>query len=103
MNSESKVVKKFNNFMPKVRNSKLLNQILLEGEITGSFFSSAKKFEMIIYYTPFRSKITDIFINGVDMQNKKLNLTFAVGDSIEVAREWISKNNYKIIHDIVRF
>lgn len=101
--SHNNRIKRFGNFIPKRKYSKMLNQIFIEGKTGKTLFSKSKDFEMIVYFTPLKGIILDIIIEGTTLLDKKLNIDFKIGDNIDKALEWVSKNNHTITHEINRF
>jgi hypothetical protein len=96
-------IKRFENFMPKRKYGKMLNQIFIEGKTGKTFFSRSKDFEMIVYFTPLKEIILDITIEGTTLLDKRLNIDFKIGDNIDKLKDWVSKNNHTITHEINRF
>jgi hypothetical protein len=94
MSAERKI-KNFKDYsMQKPTYYKMLNKLVITGEHKYGFFSKKKPFEIIIYYTPLKGKIMDIFSN-----NSEIELPFKQGDNISIVREWYKFNNYHITLD----
>lgn len=89
------IVKKFKEFNPMRKWAKISNQLVIEGTVK-KFFKKAD-FEIVIYYTPIRKTIINIHS---DINVKKLNLTFKIGDNLDKAIKWIDKNKHQIKYNI---
>lgn len=89
-------VKTYNQFSSSRRRHRRFNRIHIEGELKGGFLSKSKPFEIIVYFTGMKKIVFDIYTDGVSKDDKKLNLTFKIGDHIDEAKEWAQKNGYKI-------
>lgn len=100
MDGERKI-KRFGEFMSS-RRFKGLNQIVIVGKTKKSFFYPSKNFEMQIFYTPGKKIILQIISNDIDINDKRLNVDFKIGDSIDVVRKWVEKNGHEIIAEIER-
>lgn len=100
MDGERKI-KRFGEFMSS-RRFKGLNQIVIVGKTKKSFFYPSKNFEMQIFYTPGKKIILQIISNDIDINDKRLNVDFKIGDSIDVVRKWVEKNGHEIIIEIER-
>ena len=100
MDGERKI-KRFGEFMSS-RRFKGLNQIVIVGKTKKSFFYPSKNFEMQIFYTPGKKIILQIISNDIDINDKRLNVDFKIGDSIDVVRKWVEKNGHVIIIEIER-
>ena len=75
---------------------RLLNQIVVVGKTKKTFFRKSKDFELQLYYTPLKSKIMIININGVELDNPRLGFNFEIGDKIDVVFDWIEQNGHKV-------
>jgi hypothetical protein len=78
---------------------KLLNLIVIKGQTKKSFWRKSKEFELQVYFTPVKSKIIFLDINGIDIDHPKLYLTFNTGDNISSVYDWVLKNDHKIIFE----
>jgi hypothetical protein len=78
------------------RLKRLLSQVVVVGKTKKTFWKKSKDFEMQIYYTPVKNKIMLINIEGVDIDNNQLSVTFTVGDEISLVFDWIKKNGHEI-------
>ena len=79
---------------------KLLSQLVIVGKKKKWFWSKTKDFEMQIYHTPLRNKIIIIKVTGID--ESELNFDFKIGDSIDLALNWVEKNGFEIKAEINR-
>ncbi len=96
-------IKKFKDFMgvgSNIRRS--MNHMIVQGEFKSWFFGKPKSFELHIYYTPSRETIVDVKIYSDSVTIDSLNPDFKLGDNIEVAKNWIEKNNYRITDSFLR-
>lgn len=78
------------------RLKRLLNQVIVVGKTKKTFWRRAKDFELQIYYTPVKNKIMLLNIEGVDLDNKQLDINFTIGDDIQIVFDWIEKNGHEI-------
>lgn len=78
------------------RLKRLLSQVVIVGKTKKTFWRKSKDFEMQIYYTPVKNKIMLINIEGVDIDNPQLAVTFTVGDDVSLVFEWIEKYKHEI-------
>lgn len=92
----NKRIKSFNGFNTSDRKRSNFNQLYIEGVLKGGFLKKDKEFEMIIYSTPSKRMIFDVYIKGIDISDPKLKISFKVGDSIEKAKDWVNENNHNI-------
>lgn len=92
-------IQKYKEFSSKRRRSGRFNRIHIEGEIKVGFISKPKPFEMIVYFTNVKKLIFDIYIDGVSINDKKLKLSFKIGDHIDKAKEWAEENGYDISYE----
>ncbi len=77
-----------------------LSRLVVTGKTKKSFFSKPIDFELHIFYTPEKHRIIDMTAYGIELNNPKLNLTFKMGDNIDVARKWIEDNDYFLLYEI---
>jgi hypothetical protein len=78
------------------RLKRLLSQVVIVGKTKKTFWRKSKDFEMQIYYTPVKNKIMLINIEGVDIDNPQLAVTFTVGDDVSLVFEWVEKYRHEI-------
>ncbi len=94
-------IKKFSDFMAslgsKMRRS--LNHLIIEGSVKSWFFSNPKGFELHIYYSNQKETILDIRIQSQKLKLEDLDLTFGVGDNINVVYQWVNERGYDIVAD----
>jgi hypothetical protein len=88
-------VQTYKEFSSRRRNGRF-NRIHIEGEIKGGFLSKSKPFEIIVYFTNVKKIIFDIYTDGVSKDDKKLKLSFKIGDHIDKAKKWAEENGYDI-------
>ena len=72
------------------------NRIQIEGEIKRGILLRPKYFEIIVYFTPVKKTIFDIYTRSVDINDKRLKLDFKIGDNISKAKDWVTKNGHEI-------
>ncbi len=77
-----------------------LSRLVVTGVTKKSFFFKPIEFELHIFYTPGKKRIMDIVAYGIEKDNKRLNLTFSVGDDIESAMKWIDDNDHLLLYEI---
>lgn len=80
---------------------RFMNHLAIEGYHKTWFLGKPKKFELHIYYTQVRNTITDMKFYS-ELKLSEMNLPFNLGDNIELAKEWVEKNNYEITFDLNR-
>lgn len=94
-------IKNFSDFMVslghKMRRS--LNHLIIEGSVKSWFFSKPHLFELHIYYSNQKETIIDIKIESEKIKLEDLNLTFRVGDNINLAYQWINDGGHNILAD----
>jgi len=78
------------------RLKRLWSQVVIVGKTKKTFWRKSKDFEMQIYYTPVKNKIMLINIEGVDIDNPQLAVTFTVGDDVSLVFEWVEKYRHEI-------
>lgn len=89
-------VKNFKDFSSTMKRSRKFNRIYIEGEIKGGFLSKSIPFEIIVYFTNVKKIIFNIYSEGIDIKDKRLKLSFKIGDHIDLAKQWVMDNGYKI-------
>jgi len=100
MDSDRKI-KRFGEFMSS-RRFKGLSQIVIVGKTKKSFFYPSIDFELQIFYTPGKKIILQVISNEIDIHDKRLNVDFKIGDSIDIVKNWVEKNGHKITAEIER-
>ena len=93
--------KRFGEFMSS-RRFKGLDHIVIVGKTKKSFFYPSIDFELQIFYTPSKKAILQIISNDIDIHDKRMNIDFKIGDSVDVAKEWVKRNGHKITAEIER-
>ncbi len=82
---------------------RFMNHMVVEGTTKSWFFSKPKSFEIHIYYTPVKKTIVEIkFYSDDNLDLESIKPQFKSGDNIEIAKNWIEKNNYTIRTDLSR-
>ena len=94
-------IKKFGEFMSN-RRFKGLNQIVIVGKTKKSFFYPSKDFELQLFYTPGKKIILQIISDDIDIHDKRLNVDFKIGDSIDLVKNWVERNGHEITAEIER-
>jgi hypothetical protein len=94
-------IKRFGEFMSS-RRFKGLNQIVIVGKTKKSFFVPSKDFELQIFYTPGKKFILQIISDDIDIHDKRLNVDFKIGDSIDIVKNWVERNGHEITAEIER-
>ena len=89
--------------MENKRKWKMLNKLFVKGTIKGGFFKKNKDFELVIYFSGMKRVVFDIQSDTINIKDPKLGIDFGVGDSIDKAKDWISRNNHVIDVEIDRF
>ena len=84
------------------RRFKGLNQIVIVGKTKKSFFYPSKDFELQIFYTPGKKFILQIISDDIDIHDKRLNVDFKIGDSIDIVKNWVERNGHEITAEIER-
>ena len=97
-----RIIKNYGEFMSGGKYTKGLNRLFIEGTTRRTFFQKPQKFEIIVYFTPIKRRIIDIEFKGIPVNDSRLNIDFKIGDSIDLAKEWVSKNGHQIVHEIDR-
>jgi len=95
-------IKKYRDFMSGGKYTKGFNRLFIEGVTKGTFFNRPKEFELIVYFTPIKRRIIDISFKGISFNDSGLNINFKIGDSIDLVKDWVNKNGYKITHEVDR-
>lgn len=94
-------IKNFGNFMAGSKMRRFMNHLVIEGDYKSWTFGKSKPFELHIYYTPVKNIIVDTkFYSEINLE--QLEPPFKLGDNIQIARDWVTKNNYRIINDLNR-
>jgi hypothetical protein len=96
------IIKKYGDFMSGGKYTKSLNRLFIEGVTKGTFFQRPKEFELIVYFTPIKRRIVDISFKGISVGDSRLNINFKIGDNIDIVKDWVNTNGYKITHEIDR-
>jgi hypothetical protein len=95
-------IKKFQDFMSGRRYSRSLSHLVVSGRTKKSFFSKSIDFELHVYFTPVKKVIIDIYSTGIDLDDRKLSLTFKKGDVIDSVYKWVEDNGHEIIFELIR-
>jgi len=97
-------IKKFDEFEPVRKRWKMLNKLYIKGTLKGSFWHKKVDFEMVVVYTNVKNLILDIQLldGNTSLRDDRFNIDFRIGDHIDRAKEWVSKNGYKIDADIIK-
>ena len=82
--------------MPDIRFKKILGQMFISGVIKGTFFRKSKDLELLIFFTPIKGKIVEIIPIGFELDEKKINIDFKIGDDISLVRDWCQINGHQI-------
>ena len=93
-------IKKFGEFMVDKKFRHSLSRLVVTGTTKKSFFVKPIEFELHIFYTPGKKRIIELITYGIEKYNPKLNLTFSVGDEIELAKKWIDDNGHLLLYEI---
>lgn len=93
-------IKKFSEYVVDKKFRHSLSRLVVTGHTKKSFFSKSIEFELHIFFTPARKKIIELVSYDIEKDNPKLNLTFKVGDDIELARQWIEDNGHFLLYEI---
>lgn len=77
---------------------RMMSQLDIVGTTKSGFFKKPKDFEIQVYYTPVKKIVTGISPLNIDIAN----LPFKKGDHIDVVKDWVKENGYKIEIEINR-
>lgn len=95
-------IKKFEDFMTSSKMRRFMNHLVVEGNYKGWVLGKSKPFELHIYYTPIKQIILDMkFYSEINLD--QLNISFKMGDNIQLVKDWVEKNKYEITFDLNRF
>jgi len=93
-------IKKFGEFMADKKFRHSLSRLVVTGTTKKSFFLKPIEFELHIFFTPGKKRIIDMVSYGIEKDNPRLNLTFSVGDEIDLALKWIDDNGHLLLYEI---
>lgn len=92
------IIKKFDEFMSSRKFRRMMSQLEITGTTKRGFFSKSITFEIQVYYTPMKKVITAILPLNITIDE----LPFKRGDHIDVVKDWVKENGYKIEIEINR-
>jgi len=97
-------IKKFDEFKPVRKKWKMLNKLYIKGTLKGSFWTQKTSFEMVIVFTNLKKLIVDVQLlnDDVSLRDKRFDIDFNIGDSIEKAKEWVSRNGHEIEIEVIK-
>jgi hypothetical protein len=104
MNNDLKNIKRFSDFKPVKKRYKMLNKLYIKGSLDGKFWAKSIDFEIMIVFTVLKNIIVDIILmdGNTSLNDKRFNFDFKIGDSINLAKEWVERNNHTIEAEIKR-
>jgi hypothetical protein len=97
-------IKKFDEFKPVRKKWKMLNKLYIKGTLKGSFWKKEVDFEMVVVHTNIKNLIVDIQLleGDISLRDDRFNIDFRIGDHIDKAKEWVSKNGHVIDADVIK-
>lgn len=97
-------IKKFDEFKPVRKKWKMLNKLYIKGTLKGSFWKKEVDFEMVVVHTNIKNLIVDIQLleGDISLRDDRFNIDFRIGDHIDKAKEWVSKNGHIIDADVIK-
>jgi hypothetical protein len=102
MDEANRRIKKFKDYVSSRKYSRSLSHLVIKGKTKKSFFFRSKDFELHVYFTPVKKIIIEIYSDGIDLDDKRLNLTFRTGNTIDLVYKWIEDNGHEIIFELLR-
>jgi citrate lyase synthetase len=102
MDEDNRRIKKFRDFVSSRKYSRSLSHLIIQGKTKKSFFFKSVDFEIHVYFTPMKKIIMEISSEGIDLNDKRLNLTFKTGNTIDLVYKWVEDNGHEIIFEMLR-
>lgn len=82
----------------------MLNKLYIKGTLKGGFWKKSIDFEMVVVYTNLKNLIVDVQLldENTSIRDDRFNIDFRVGDHIDKAKEWVSRNGHEIEIEVIK-